>query len=187
MAEGTTTTTTALARHLDAVLPGEYVVRAAGADSEEFRLRDDIDALLGFLGYRVQPLMAAASPSAEEAASMTIADMEARQHALERETLSACGAIFRHTYPTMTDEDVAAAIPLHTQRLELLFAFFTSRLRPSGAPPSATAAPSPAEQPAEPEAVEAEATGAKPSGRHLPASPSSLAATSRSKRSSRTS
>lgn len=76
-----------------------------------------------------------------------------RQGELVAETLRVCGDIFRHTYPEMSDEEIAALFT-HTQRYEIVQVF--SRLRsPLSQTPSSdsedsatTAAPDPAPAPA---------------------------------------
>lgn len=179
MAEGTGT---GLAiRNLDVVLPGYIEIHAP---TRAYRLRDDIGTLLGLLGYRVQALMAEL-PSDEEARALPIAQIVARHAAYDEELLAACAAFFRHTYPDITEDEVAEALPSEGSRMALLAAFFTSRSAPSGAQPSVSSASFPAETATQTES--GLANEPQPSAKRAAASPSSPAATSKSKRSSRTS
>jgi hypothetical protein len=67
---------------------------------------------------------------------MPVEEIEARSQAYGREQVAACGAIFRHTYPEMSDDEVARALPTEQARQELILVFFTIRFPPSQQPPS---------------------------------------------------
>ena len=136
----TNTTPTGHVRGIDVLLPGVVEVRhpATGA---LWRLRDDIASTLGFLMFRVQEL-AGAIPSGADVLSVPVKDTLAAIAAYERELFELCALAVRHTYPEMTDAQVAEMLPTTASRQAVLTAFFTSPSAASSAPPSATPASS---------------------------------------------
>jgi hypothetical protein len=133
-------------RSIDVLLPGVVEVHTG---ERTYRLRDDIGAMVGLLLFRLQAL-ARELPTFEQAAEMPVEEIEARSQAYGREQVAACGAIFRHTYPEMSDDEVARALPTEQARQELILVFFTIRFPPSTTPPSGPAGTTgePGQQPA---------------------------------------
>lgn len=132
-------------KHLNVVLPNYIEVHAA---ETVYRLRDDVETTIGLFVLRLQALEQEL-PTAETAATMSIAEQRRRLDTYRAEVLAVCTEIFRHSYPAISDEEVADALP-HAARLELVRLFFTSLLQklatsqPSAAaslPSAATEAP----------------------------------------------
>lgn len=105
---------------------------------QEWRLRDDVRA-----GLMIQMLRVSKLEQALGVALYTDQDpdrAEELHREIETRTLRMCAEAFRHSYPSMTEEEVARLFPEHAARERIILSFFTTGGAGSSAPESAAPA-----------------------------------------------
>lgn len=111
-------------------LEGDVVTVRRGG--QEWRLRDDVRASLMIQMLRLSKIEQALNQALYK--DMDPDAAEGFQQELETRTLRMVAACFQHSYPAMTEDEVARLFPLHVERERILMAFFTDRGSGSSAP-----------------------------------------------------
>lgn len=102
---------------------------------QEWRLRDDVRASLMIQMLRLSKIEQSYNQALYK--DMDPDAAEGFQQELETRTLRMVAACFQHSYPAMTEDEVARLFPLHVDRERILMAFFTDRGSGSSVPANA--------------------------------------------------
>lgn len=105
-------------------------IEVRSGDRLIWTLRDDVPAHVLIRAFEVVQLENAYQEAMKSNDANQMADaFKAYEDAIRHH----CGEIVRHSYPEVSDEEVGSVVPTRAQN-EILRAFFSIRLRPSGAP-----------------------------------------------------
>lgn len=111
-------------------------------------LRDDVPAKTMMRAFglfstqeRIETAIKAAQAAHPDDMDAAMAEFQASYDALEQQAAAHVGAIFRHTDPDITDEELRAVFSFE-EMMQLVQLFFTLRSHRSSLPPGATSAPS---------------------------------------------